>query len=67
MVRTGILCLVAFVAESVPNFGPVVNLIGASTFTLTSVVLPPVFYAFLKAREQKLIDGTDTGPVSLQE
>jgi hypothetical protein len=35
LVRGGMLALIAFVAESIPHFGPVINLIGSSTFTLT--------------------------------
>ena len=44
---------VVFVAESVPTFGPLLDLVGGSTITLTSVVLPCVFYLFLSAARTK--------------
>jgi hypothetical protein len=46
---------VIFVAETVPNFGPVLNLMGASTVTLTCVIFPPIFYLFLTTRENKAL------------
>jgi hypothetical protein len=59
---------VIFVAESVPNFGPVLNLMGASTVTLTCVIFPSIFYLFLKTREEKALrTGGDDGPPSLSE
>jgi vesicular inhibitory amino acid transporter len=33
-----------FVAESVPSFGAILNLVGASTVTLLTFVFPPFFY-----------------------
>ncbi|KAI6212459.1 Aa-trans domain-containing protein [Aphelenchoides besseyi] len=53
LLRTGMMVAVIFTAESVPSFGPVLNLIGGSTVTLTCVIFPPVFYLFLVARERK--------------
>ncbi|KAI6226505.1 Amino acid transporter, transmembrane family-containing protein [Aphelenchoides fujianensis] len=67
LVRSGVLFLILFVAESVPNFGPVIDLLGASTFTLTGVIFPSLFYCFLHAREQKLLEGKDEGPVGFME
>ncbi|KAI6196260.1 hypothetical protein M3Y94_01087000 [Aphelenchoides besseyi] len=67
LVRTGVLLLITFVAESVPNFGPLINLIGASTFTLTCVIFPSLFYCFLRAREHNLVEGKDKGPVGFKE
>lgn len=46
---------VIFVAESVPSFGPVLDLMGASTVTLTCVIFPPIFYLFLSTREKKAL------------
>uniref|UniRef100_A0A0N5BDM8 Aa_trans domain-containing protein n=1 Tax=Strongyloides papillosus TaxID=174720 RepID=A0A0N5BDM8_STREA len=62
IVRTSIMVLVVFVAESVPNFGPLLDLIGGTTITTTSVLLPVTFYMMLSAR-QKLIEenGKDIG------
>ncbi|VDK27902.1 unnamed protein product [Anisakis simplex] len=44
---------VIFVAESLPTFGPLLNLVGGSTLTLTSIIFPALFYIFLKLGEEK--------------
>lgn len=44
---------VVFAAESVPNFGPLLDLVGGSTLTLTSIVFPCVFYLYLAANDKK--------------
>ena len=49
--RTICVLVVLFVAESVPNFGPILSLIGASTNTLLGIVLPCVFYLKLCSME----------------
>ncbi|XP_023326958.1 amino acid transporter ANT1 isoform X2 [Eurytemora carolleeae] len=36
--------ILLFVAESVPSFGAILNLVGASTVTLLTFVFPPFFY-----------------------
>lgn len=41
--------IVLFVAETVPNFGPLLGLIGGSTVSLTSLVFPCLFYIYLEA------------------
>ena len=33
-----------FVAETVPSFGSILDLVGASTVTLLTFVFPPLFY-----------------------
>lgn len=43
---------VAFVAESVPSFGPVLGLVGSSTITLTSLIFPCLFYLYLTVGDQ---------------
>ncbi|KAE9552958.1 hypothetical protein FO519_003835 [Halicephalobus sp. NKZ332] len=53
IIRTGMMVAVVFVAESVPTFGPLLDLMGGSTLTLTSVVFPALFYIFLVAGEKK--------------
>lgn len=58
---------VIFVAESIPNFGPLLNLIGGSLFTLSCVIFPPVFYLFLRAREEKIKEKGDDSPATLKE
>jgi len=76
MVRTGMMVAVVFVAESVPTFGPLLDLMGGSTLTLTSVVLPALFYIYLvagdkKAEEKSALRGfsteEDNDPVTLEE
>ncbi|KAH7712139.1 Protein Y32F6A.4 [Aphelenchoides avenae] len=53
LVRSGVLLSVVFVGESVPTFGPVLDLVGGSTLTLTSLVFPCIFYIYLRAAEEK--------------
>ncbi|KAI6243247.1 Amino acid transporter, transmembrane family-containing protein [Aphelenchoides fujianensis] len=60
LLRTAMMLAVIFTAESVPSFGPVLNLMGASTVTLTCVIFPPIFYLYLNARERKALqEGED--------
>lgn len=47
LIRTSIILSVLFVAQSIPNFGPILSLVGGSTVSLLSFVLPCVFYIFL--------------------
>lgn len=42
--------LIVFSAETVPSFGPILNLIGGTGVALTSAILPCTFYLFLNAR-----------------
>lgn len=46
---------VILVAEAVPNFGPVLNLIGSTTMTAMFLLFPTTIYLFLNAsiREAK--------------
>ncbi|CAG5130404.1 unnamed protein product [Candidula unifasciata] len=44
IIRTIMVALILFVAESVPHFGAILSLIGGSTTTLLAYILPPVFY-----------------------
>lgn len=43
---------VVFVAESLPTFGPLLDLVGGSALMLTSLVFPCFFYLYLKVAEQ---------------
>ncbi|KAK6013993.1 hypothetical protein OSTOST_20662 [Ostertagia ostertagi] len=69
LIRTVTMLAVAFVAESIPNFGPLLDLFGGSTLTLTSVILPCLFYLYLNARleKEKDIGEKDDRPVSFSE
>ena len=42
--RVLMVAVVLFVAESLPQFGPILSLIGGSTTTLLAYILPPMFY-----------------------
>ena len=48
--RTTIMCLILFIAETLPNFGAILGLIGGSTITLLTFVFPPTFYMLLMSR-----------------
>jgi hypothetical protein len=68
LVRGSIMIGVILVATTFPNFGPLINLIGASSFTLTCIILPNLFYLYLKARENKLLEtGKDEGTLHFRE
>lgn len=45
--RSSVLLCVLFVAQSIPNFGPILSFIGGSTVSLTSFILPCLFYFLL--------------------
>jgi amino acid permease len=53
LVRSAVFALVVLVAETVPTFGPVVDVIGGTAVTATSIVLPCLFYLYLNAWETK--------------
>jgi len=53
IVRVGMMVAVVFAAESVPTFGPLLDLVGGSTLTLTSIIFPCVFYLYLAAGDKK--------------
>uniref|UniRef100_A0A914CIU1 Amino acid transporter transmembrane domain-containing protein n=1 Tax=Acrobeloides nanus TaxID=290746 RepID=A0A914CIU1_9BILA len=53
LLRAGVLLCTLFFAETIPTFGPLLNLIGASTFNLITLPLPAIFYLYLHAREIK--------------
>lgn len=52
LVRSGILLLVLFIAQSVPNFGPILSFIGGSTVSLSSFILPCIFYVLLCRKDK---------------
>jgi hypothetical protein len=61
---------VVFVAETVPNFGVLLDLVGGSTITLMSLVMPTVFNLYLEAARKKYGDGLaakDEQPVTFSE
>ncbi|KAK0411716.1 hypothetical protein QR680_005803 [Steinernema hermaphroditum] len=54
VIRTSMMVAVVFVAESLPTFGPLLDLMGGSTVTLTSIVFPCLFYAYFLTIEKKM-------------
>ncbi|KAG8295869.1 amino acid transporter AVT1C-like [Homalodisca vitripennis] len=44
VVRTLMVVLMVAVGETIPQFGKILSLVGSSTITLTTFVLPPYFY-----------------------
>ena len=53
--RSAIVLIEMFISLAVPDFGLVLNLIGGSTVTLCSFVLPPFMY-------MRLVDVKDPDP-----
>ncbi|VDK18668.1 unnamed protein product [Anisakis simplex] len=45
---------VGFIAETIPNFGPLLDLVGGSTITLTALVFPCLFYLYLSVGEDAM-------------
>ena len=54
LLRTGIMSCLLLIALSIPNFGAILNLIGATTITLLNFVFPPIFYLILHKKYQVL-------------
>lgn len=70
MVRTAIMVIVILIAETLPVFGPLMDLIGGSTLTLTSLVFPCLFYLYLSAADEKAREmgkKVIEGPLTLYE
>ncbi|CAI5446061.1 unnamed protein product [Caenorhabditis angaria] len=51
VVRTLIYWFVLFIALSIPHFGPLLDLFGASLFVMMTLVFPPIFYLSLRTQE----------------
>jgi hypothetical protein len=61
---------VVLVAETVPNFGVLLDLVGGSTITLMALVFPVIFNLFLTTSKKKHSDSVaaqDEKPPSLVE
>ncbi|XP_076333571.1 uncharacterized protein LOC143237823 isoform X2 [Tachypleus tridentatus] len=52
LLRSAMMAAILFVAESVPHFGKILNLIGGSTITMMTFVFPPMFYMLLCRQKQ---------------
>ena len=68
--RTGMMVAVVIVAETIPNFGVLLDLVGGSTITLMALVFPVIFNFFTVAGNTKY-DGApatkDEQPLSFME
>lgn len=53
LVRTLMMGLSVIMAESIPKFGLILDLVGGSAVTYSSVVFPGLFYLYLSAAEKK--------------
>ena len=68
--RSGCMLGLLVISLSLPNFGAILDLIGATTITLLNFVFPPIFFLLLSKKYQSLndISGDDMttmGTVSL--
>ncbi|EGT39885.1 hypothetical protein CAEBREN_25444 [Caenorhabditis brenneri] len=50
-VRSILFWFVIFIGLTIPHFGPVLDLIGASTMVLMTLILPPIFYLSIRTQE----------------
>ena len=44
------MCLLLLIGLSLPSFGAILNLIGATTITLLNFIFPPIFYLLLERK-----------------
>ena len=51
-IRLSVLVSVLFVAQSIPHFGPILTFIGGSTVSMSSFILPCIFYVLICRKEQ---------------
>lgn len=68
--RSLMMGLVVLAAETVPNFGVLLDLVGGSTITLMALVFPVLFNLFLQAGKRKhggALAALDERPPTLRE
>ncbi|CAO4363428.1 unnamed protein product [Caenorhabditis nigoni] len=63
LVRTIVLFLVCFTALSVLKLGLFLDLVGATTITLMTMLLPSIFWLFMQASHKKREDGLKAGTI----
>ncbi|PSN34891.1 hypothetical protein C0J52_16728 [Blattella germanica] len=54
LIRTGMMCIMIFIGESIPKFGKILSLVGGSSITLLTFVLPSLFYMRLCDQEKQV-------------
>lgn len=57
VVRTVMVCVMIIVGETIPKFGMILALVGGSTITLTTFILPQYFY--MRLCDQKSVEWPD--------
>ncbi|KHJ86349.1 hypothetical protein OESDEN_13905 [Oesophagostomum dentatum] len=67
LVRSVLFWTLIFVALSVPNFGPLLDLIGASTMSVMTLIMPSIFYLFLNASKNKRKAMLEEGTLAKEE
>lgn len=68
--RTTMMIAVVFVAETVPNFGVLLDLVGGSTITLMALIFPVIFNFYTTAASNKYngaVAANDEEPISFLE
>ena len=53
MFRSGAVLILLFIAESIPSFGSILDLVGATTVTCLTFICPPYFYMKLVDRSSQ--------------
>ncbi|KAF1762290.1 hypothetical protein GCK72_010552 [Caenorhabditis remanei] len=59
LVRSVLFWFVIFIGLTIPHFGPVLDLIGASTMVLMTLILPPIFYISIRTQEVIWLEGNE--------
>jgi vesicular inhibitory amino acid transporter len=60
LTRSAMMAATVFVAETVPHFGVLLDLVGGSTITLMALVFPGIFNLYLSAAKQKVHEKRET-------
>lgn len=61
VIRTGLMCVAIFLAESLPNFGPLMSLVGGTSTTMTAFMMPVIFFMYLNAIDKKMDEKVEEG------
>ncbi len=60
LTRSVMMAATVFVAETVPHFGVLLDLVGGSTITLMALIFPGVFNLYLSAAKNKVHEKRET-------
>ena len=58
VVRTCLMIAILFVAETIPNFGVLISLIGGTGSSLLCLVYPPIMYYMLMKKNPSIRDSS---------